>query len=59
MVRSTSSQPRVIVKLRGSKLRAAEAEEWAGTEAPRQDHEDRDNPALHPAGHGTAGVLAQ
>jgi hypothetical protein len=59
MVRSTSSQPRVSVKRRGSKRRAAEAEDWAAAEAPRQDREDRENPSLHPAHHGTARVLAQ
>jgi hypothetical protein len=59
MVRSTGSQPRVIVKRRGSKLHAAKAEEWAGTEAPREDREDRDDPAPHPARHGTGRVLAQ
>jgi hypothetical protein len=59
MIRSTSSQPRVTVKRRGSKRHAAEAEDWAGTEAPRQDREDRDDPSLHPARHSTARVLAQ
>jgi hypothetical protein len=33
MVRSTGSQPRIRVKVRGSKWHAAEAEDWGNREA--------------------------
>jgi hypothetical protein len=33
MVRSTGSQPRIRVKVRGSKWHAAEAEDWGDREA--------------------------
>jgi len=39
MVRSTGSQPRIRVKVRGSKWHAAEAEDWGEREA---FHRDRD-----------------
>jgi hypothetical protein len=39
MVRSTGSQPRVRVKVRGSKWRAAEAEDWGDREAFHRDRE--------------------
>ena len=60
MVRSTSSQPRISVKRRGSKRHAAEAEYWTDIEAPGQDRDDRDNPSLDPARDGKGrGALAQ
>jgi hypothetical protein len=39
MVRSTGSQPRIRVKVRGSKWHAAEAEDWGDREAFRRDRE--------------------
>ncbi len=65
MPRLTGSQPRVSVKRRGSKRRAAEAEAWADTEAPRRDSEGGrgggwgDDPSQDPAHAGKARVLAQ
>jgi hypothetical protein len=39
MVRSTGSQPRIRVKVRGSKWHAAEAEDWGDREAFHRDRE--------------------
>jgi hypothetical protein len=39
MVRSTGSQPRIRVKVRGSKWHAAEAEDWGDREAFRRERE--------------------
>jgi hypothetical protein len=54
MVRSTGSQPRIRVKVRGSKWHAAEAEDWADPEAFRRDREmgggwGDDHPSRDPA----------
>jgi hypothetical protein len=51
MVRSTGSQPRVRVKVRGSKWHAAEAEDRGNREALLRDGEWGDHPARDP-GHG-------
>ena len=57
MVRSTDSQPRIRVKVRGSKWHAAEAEDWGDREAFRRDRDGGrgagwgDRPSRDPA-HG-------
>ena len=45
MVRSTGSQPRIRVKVRGSKWHAADAEDCANLEAFRRDREAEEDRA--------------
>lgn len=64
MVRSTGSQPRVIVKRRGSKWHAAEAEIPGGRKASRDSERGSagrrgDDRSAGPAHDGQARVLAQ
>jgi hypothetical protein len=55
MVRSTGSQPRIRVKVRGSKWHAAEAEDWRDREAFRRDREGGKGVGQW-RGNGEAGV---
>jgi hypothetical protein len=59
MVRSTGSQPRVIVKRRGSKCYAADAESPIDRDASRRDLDNRDDRSLDPGRDRQAPVLAQ
>jgi hypothetical protein len=65
MVRSTGSQPRIRVKVRGSKWHAAEAEDWGEREAFRRDRDGGigggwgDHPSRDPADRDQGPARAQ
>jgi hypothetical protein len=59
MVGSTGSQTRVIVKRRGSKWRAADAESLGDRDASRRDIDDQDDRSADPRRDRQAAALAQ
>jgi len=59
MLPSDASQPRVIVKRRGTKFRVTDAESLRERDASRRDIADRDNRSLDPGRDHQTRVLAQ
>jgi hypothetical protein len=59
MAGSTGSQTRVIVKIRGSKWRVADAESVSDLDASRRDGENQDDRSADPRRDRQVVVLAQ
>jgi hypothetical protein len=59
MLPSDASQPRVIVKRRGTKFRVADAESLSDRDAPRRDISNKDDRSLDPGRERQARVLTQ
>jgi hypothetical protein len=58
MLPSDASQPRVIVKRRGTKFRVADAESLTDRDAPRRDITSQDDRSLDPGRDRQAQLLA-
>ncbi len=58
MVSSDASQPRVIVKRRGSKFRVTDAKSLSERDAPGRDITDQDDRSLDPGRDRQARLLA-
>jgi hypothetical protein len=59
MISSTGSQTRVIVKRRGSKRRAADAESLSELDTSRRDADNQDDRSADPRLDRQVAVLAQ
>ena len=59
MVGSSGSQTRVIVKIRGSKWRVADAESLSDLDASRRDVDNQDDRSADPGRDRQVKVLAQ
>jgi hypothetical protein len=59
MISSTGSQTRVIVKRRGSKRRAADAESLSELDTSRRDADNQDDRPADPRRDRQVAVLAQ